>query len=168
MLKPILITGAALCASLICAQGILAIDRSVSLAEARVPVAGGQPQVALGLTPIRKAEDGHFWATGSVNGRPIRFLVDTGATAVALTPEDARKAGLDVAALNFSQPVITAMGETRAAPVTLSYVTVSGARIEAVPALVIEDGLNASLLGMSYLGRLDRFEADQQTLTLHP
>jgi len=117
---------------------------------------------------ILKSSDGHFWADGEVNGRSVRFLVDTGATAVALTPEDAEKLGIDPAELKYGYKVVTAGGQIRAASVRLSSITVAGARLENVDALVIEKGLDTSLLGMTYLGRLSRFEATRGALVLQP
>ena len=115
---------------------------------------------------IAKSPDGHFWAQGSVNGASVRFLVDTGATAVALTPADAQRLGLTPADLHYSYRVVTAGGSTRAASVKIASMTVAGARLENVDALVIEKGLDTSLLGMSYLGRLARFEATRTSLVL--
>ena len=115
---------------------------------------------------IQKASDGHFWAQGRVNGQPVRFLVDTGATAVALTQADAAKLGFSPKDLKYALTVTTAAGQSRAASVTLTSVTVGGARVADVSALVVEDGLDTSLLGMTYLGRLSRFEATQKALTL--
>ena len=117
---------------------------------------------------IRKSADGHYWAEAKVDGKAVRFLVDTGATAVSLTLEDARRLGIDTAHLNYAYEVITADGKTRAAGVKLASVSIAGARVENVDALIIEKGLNASLLGMSYLGRLRAFEATQTALILKP
>lgn len=127
------------------------------------PAAASATQAA-----VRKSADGHFWAEATVNGAHVRFLVDTGATTVALTETDARRLGLDPAALDYSTAVRTAAGETRAAQVKLASVSVAGARVNDVEALVVRDGLTASLLGMSYLGRLSRFEASQSALVLKP
>ena len=115
---------------------------------------------------IAKSADGHFWAVGRVNGGSVRFLVDTGATAVALTPADAARLGLRPEDLHYSTKVVTAGGSTRAAAVRIASMTVGGATLQNVDALVIEEGLDTSLLGMSYLGRLTRFEATQKALVL--
>jgi aspartyl protease family protein len=115
-----------------------------------------------------KASDGHFWADGVVNGAHVRFLVDTGATAVALTPADAARLGIDLQGLHYGNSVVTAGGKARAASVKLAAVSVAGAKLEDVDALVIEKGLDASLLGMSYLGRLTSFQATRQALFLQP
>jgi aspartyl protease family protein len=115
---------------------------------------------------IAKSADGHFWAVGRVNGGSVRFLVDTGATAVALTPQDAARLGLKPEDLHYATKVVTAGGGARAASVTIASMTVGGVTLANVEALVIEEGLDTSLLGMSYLGRLSRFEATQKSLIL--
>jgi aspartyl protease family protein len=138
-------------------------------AKAEVPmmsVAEAAPAASRGA--VMKASDGHFWADGDVEGKTVRFLVDTGATAVALTQKDAQRLGIDMSRLHYGYSVITADGEARAAAVKLSSVTVAGARLDDVDALVIEKGLDTSLLGMTYLGRLSSFEATRQALFLQP
>ena len=122
---------------------------------------------------VTKAADGHFWADADVGGRAgedgkVRFLVDTGATAVALTPADAARLGFAPKDLKYGYSVTTAGGSSRAASVTLASVSINGARLENVQALVVADGLDVSLLGMSYLGRLTRFEATRDTLRFQP
>ncbi len=117
---------------------------------------------------IVKDSDGHFWAQASVDGKAVRFLVDTGATAVSLSMADAQRLGIDTSKLNYDYNVITADGRTRAASVKLASVAIAGAKVRDVDALVIEKGLENSLLGMSYLGRLSRFEATPNSLILHP
>jgi aspartyl protease family protein len=117
---------------------------------------------------IAKAADGHFWAEGQVNGARVRFLVDTGASSVALTPLDAQRLGLETAGLIYDTPVHTANGDSMAARVRLASVSVAGARMANVDAVVVGRGLPTSLLGMSYLGRLSRFAATQDTLILQP
>lgn len=121
-----------------------------------------------GAAQITKDADGHFWAEASVDGKAIRFLVDTGATAVSLSLADAQRLGIDTSKLTYDYSVITADGRTRAASVKLASVAIAGARIRNVDALVIEKGLETSLLCMSYLGRLSRFEATPRALILHP
>ena len=141
---------------------------SSSIGAPASPALRGSAKPPADDAAVRKAEDGHFWAEAQANGRHVRFLVDTGATTVALTADDARRLGLDVDALDYGVSVRTASGEAKAAAVQLDYVSVAGARVNDVEALVVRDGLNASLLGMSYLGRLSRFEATQSALILRP
>lgn len=119
-----------------------------------------------GAAQIVKGPDGHFWAEAKVDGRAVRFLIDTGATTVALSQTDAKRLGINTQGLDYSYKVITASGQTRAASVKLASVSVAGARVRDVDAMVIEKGLETSLLGMSYLGRLSSFQATPRALIL--
>jgi aspartyl protease family protein len=148
-------------ASAMVTLGDPAVLRAAELRAA--PSASAHPTAS---TAIRKAADGHFWAQGQVQGQPVRFLVDTGATAVALTPADAQRLGYQPQDLKYVYQVMTAAGPSRAAAVTLSSVSVGGAKLSDVTAMVVEEGLDTSLLGMSFLGRLSRFEATREALTL--
>lgn len=134
-------------------------------AQAATPV----PAVAAGPAgQVLKAADGHYWAEADIDGRAVRVMVDTGASVVVLTPADAARLGLKLTPADFSGTVITASGPVRAAPVRLEAVAVAGARVAGVEALVVEQGLPHSLLGMSYLGRLSSFSATPAGLTLRP
>jgi aspartyl protease family protein len=150
-------------------------DQSQALRSAQAAVAASKVDDASAddaasgeAAEIAKAPDGHYWAEGEVNGQRVRFLVDTGATAVALTAEDAQRLGFQPHDLNYAFKVATANGQQRAAEVRLASVSVAGARVDDVDALVIEKGLPSSLLGMTYLGRLSRFEATRSALILRP
>jgi aspartyl protease family protein len=142
----------------------------VSLDDLRQPDLRGPAPVAAsvddGAAQIVKGADGHFWAEAKVDGRAVRFLIDTGATAVALSQTDAKRLGIDTKGLDYSYKVMTASGQTRAASVKLASVSVAGAKVRDVEALVIENGLETSLLGMSYLGRLSSFQATPRALIL--
>lgn len=109
---------------------------------------------------------GHFLVDASVNGAPVRFLVDTGATAVTLSPADARAAGLARADLDFSRTVTTAHGEARAAAATLRDVRLEQLELDDVPAMVMEQPMPVSLLGMSFLSRLSGYSIHDGVLTL--
>lgn len=119
-------------------------------------------------TSIVKAADGHFWAQAQAGDHAVRFLVDTGASAVTLSPADAARLGYTHDKLVFDHTIITANGQARAALVTLPSLSVAGVRVPHVQALIAESGLDTSLLGMTYLGRLSRFEATQTSLILRP
>lgn len=151
---------------IVASQRMAPLRAAAAQAEAPAPLAEAQSGSA--PATIAKSADGHYWAQGQVNGAAVRFLVDTGATAVALTPEDARRLGFTPANLTYAYRVVTAAGQARAASVKLASVTVAGARLENVDALVIERGLDTSLLGMTYLGRLASFQATRQALILQP
>ena len=130
------------------------------------PDASQAPTLDSGGASIAKSSDGHFWAEADVDGHPVRFLVDTGATAVALTADDARNLGIDPSSLQYQYTVMTANGPARAAQVKLGVVSVGRAQVSDVQAFVIDKGLETSLLGMSYLGRLAKFEATPDALVL--
>lgn len=143
-----------------------------SIVEAAVaatpgPEAASSPRRA-GAYQVMRSHDGHYWAEAVIDRRAVRLLVDTGASVVALTREDARRLGLDLKPQDFSSTVNTASGPGRAARLTLASVSIGGTRVERVEAMVVEKGLTQSLLGMSYLGRLSGFEATPQGLTLRP
>lgn len=118
------------------------------------------------VTIKKSPKDGQFWTDARVNGRNVHFLVDTGAAVVALTLEDAKKAGINTRKLEYTVPVSTAGGQNMAAAVTLKYVAIGSIKKRNVSALVIKDGLHVSLLGMSYLGTLQKVEARPDRLIL--
>ena len=93
------------------------------------------------------------------------MLVDTGASLVTLTPADARGAGIDPARLAFNGHVQTANGTARMAPVTLREIRIGQLSIYDLPAAVLEN-LNVSLLGMSFLSRLQGYEMRNGKLTI--
>ena len=136
-------------------------------AQAATPVPVSAPATG-GPAQVLKGADGHYWADALIEGRAVRVMVDTGASVVALTRDDAARLGFKLTAADFSSTVVTASGPVRAAPVELEAVAVAGARVDRVQALVVEAGLPHSLLGMSYLGRLSSFSATPAALTLRP
>lgn len=112
---------------------------------------------------------GHFHINATVNSRPVTFLLDTGASAVVLTYEDARSAGFSTADLNFSMPVSTANGRTVVAPVKIASINVGDARFTNVRAFVAQpDALETSLFGMSVLDRLKGWKIEGDRLVLTP
>ncbi|WP_394760478.1 TIGR02281 family clan AA aspartic protease [Phenylobacterium sp.] len=168
-----LVMAVACASALISAQTVVMLATKAPVfraarAEAAISAANAEAAQGGPRATIPKSADGHYWAEVEADGGPVRLLVDTGATAVALTPRDAARLGVDLGALRYSNRVVTATGQARAASVKLASLTVSGARIENVDALVIEHGLDTSLLGMTYLGRLASFQATRQALILQP
>jgi aspartyl protease family protein len=108
---------------------------------------------------IARGSGGSFAVATQVNGARVAMVLDTGATAVVLTQEAAKAAGLPLEVLNYSVNVDTANGRARAAPVTLDRVSVGAITERAVPALIAQPGqLRTNLLGMSFLNRLESWE----------
>jgi aspartyl protease family protein len=104
--------------------------------------------------------DGPFVVSGSANGASVRFLVDTGATLVVLTPRDARAAGIDPSALVYDKAMRTANGTVPAAMTVLREIRVGGISIGDVRAAIIAKAPQ-SVLGMSFLSRLKSFKMRQ-------
>ena len=110
---------------------------------------------------------GHFVVHPTLDGRRIRMLVDTGATVLALSDEDARAAGLRVAPGDFTRRIGTANGVVATAPVRIGEVSIGDITVRNVEAVVLPPGkLGTSLLGMSFLKRLGGFEIAQGRLIL--
>lgn len=110
--------------------------------------------------------NGQFFAQGRVNSGSVRFLIDTGASTVALTVEDARKSGINVNRLVYDRQVDTANGRTMAAEVTIKDLRIGGVRVTNVRALVLSEGLHISLLGMTFLGELQKVEVTPTQIIL--
>jgi aspartyl protease family protein len=110
---------------------------------------------------------GHFEVDARVNGRHVGFMVDTGASVIALTARDAARLGIHPAQNAFVAEVRTANGTVRGAPARLDAVEVGNIELRDVAALVLPDqALSDNLLGLSFLSRLRRFEYSDGKLVL--
>ena len=123
-------------------------------------------QTSGGTIELRRGSDGHFQATLEVNGEPVRFLVDTGASGIVLSRRDAEKIGLDPDGLAYLGTAQTANGRVATAGVRLGLVRLGSFTDTGVPAMVTEGGLGTSLLGMSYLDRFANIAISGDTMTL--
>jgi clan AA aspartic protease (TIGR02281 family) len=115
---------------------------------------------------IRAGPHGHFLVEAVVNGIPIDFMVDTGASHVVLTLQDARKLGFTPAQLDFTQQFESANGTVRAAPVELRELRIGQLQVFDLEASVNGGPLPISLLGMSFLERLSSYEVARGRLIL--
>jgi aspartyl protease family protein len=150
------------------AVSAIALAGLVSVAE---PAAEAPPSPAAPVTPVgsssepapagngigrvtlKRDRDGHFYAKAQVNGTPVRFLIDTGATSMLLTREDARRVGIGGG--DYTDRAIGAGGEVRLMPVVLERLTLGPIAAEQVGAHVAEkDVLPVSLMGQSFLSRI--------------
>ena len=132
------------------------------------PVAAPEPAAAdsRSVTVPRNAR-GHFQVDARVDGRRLSFMVDTGASVIALTADDAATLGIHPSASEFTMMVKTANGAVRAAPVELDRVEIEDITVRNVTAMVLPDGaLSDNLLGMSFLSRLHRWEFADGKLVL--
>jgi aspartyl protease family protein len=148
--------------------------RSPKIASTRAPPAP-VPEITTPIHPsasqeqrIPTARDGHYYADASINGWPVQhMLIDTGATYVALSYEDAASLGIYPGSGDFKYETRTANGTAHVAAVTLQEVRLGALIVENVPAVVAERGaLDVSLLGMSFLSRLSRVETLDGALVL--
>ena len=127
------------------------------------PVATGAQELVVSQDP-----DGGFYLMGQVNGQVVRFLVDTGASETVLSPADARRIGVETAGLSFDHPSETANGVGYAAPFTADSLAVGTIRFENMPMLVNQAPMSSSLLGMTFLKRLESFRVSGRKLYLKP
>ena len=122
------------------------------------------PVVSSNSLILRAGRDGYVYAEVSVNGTPLRMAFDTGASLVSLSQADAQKAGI-AGALSYSMVFQTANGTARGAPVTLREIRIGQLVIEDVHGVVMQN-LGVSLLGQSFLSRLDSYQMRDGVLTL--
>jgi aspartyl protease family protein len=116
---------------------------------------------------VARTGAGDFAIAADVNGAHVHMVLDTGASSVVLTQDDAKAAGLPIALLDYTVSIDTANGRTRAAPVTLDRIAVGGLEERSVDALVVQPGqLQTSLLGMSFLNRLQSWQVVGDRLVL--
>ncbi|HYG28865.1 MAG TPA: TIGR02281 family clan AA aspartic protease [Allosphingosinicella sp.] len=114
---------------------------------------------------INRRSDGHFYTAGLVNGREARFLIDTGATHIALTMDDAKELGIDVDPSQFEFVGEGAGGAVRGQVVMLDRVSIGGRVVTNAPAMVLE-GLNVNLLGQSVLSQIGTLEITRDRLVV--
>lgn len=115
---------------------------------------------------VPRSANGHYYIRANVNGTPISFVLDTGATSLVLTKADAAASGLDPEALQYHSRAMTANGEVRTAPVRLETMTLGPVTDTNVPAVVNDGEMSNSLMGMAYLERWGKIEIAGNTLTL--
>ncbi len=118
------------------------------------------------VTIKKNPRDRQFWTEARINNRTITMLVDTGASSVALTPADAKRAGIKLRKLDYNVPINTAGGQVMGARVTLKSVKVGSIRVKNVHGIVIPKGLSISLLGMSYLGEIEKIQVTSDAMVL--
>ncbi|WMS42058.1 TIGR02281 family clan AA aspartic protease [Acuticoccus sp. MNP-M23] len=146
----------------------------------RVPLETAGREIASVLVPgmavndgnkvmVRRGFQGHFVIGGAVDGAPVNFIFDTGASLVVLAAEDASRAGFHPEGLDYRVPVMTAAGMTEVAPVILDEISVGSIRLSRVRAAIAKPGdLGTSLLGMTFLNRLSGYEVRRDRLVLNP
>lgn len=121
------------------------------------PISGRALDGSLTVT-LAKSANGHFEVNGRVNGARVHFLVDTGASSVVLSQEDAERAGIDTSSLVYNVPINTANGRASAASINISTLQIGDIERQNIRAMVTQEGLmTGSLLGMNFLQTLGGF-----------
>lgn len=134
---------------------------------------GGAPAATVATTTeakpketlLERSHGGHFYVDAEVNGQLVHFVVDTGATSVALTVDDARRIGLPFSTGEFQVVGSGASGPVRGKSIMLDKVSVDGKEVRGVSGAVLE-GLGISLLGQSYLSRIGGVEMSGEYMRL--
>ena len=130
-----------------------------------MPSRGFQKQLNTISFPI--SSDGHFYIRAHVNGTPVRFLVDTGASHIVLSPEDARKTGFDPDNLKFDRFFETANGRVRGGSIRISDFKIKDFYFKEIGASVNGADMRESLLGMTFFKRLESYHVKDDILTLN-
>lgn len=160
---------------------IAGVALGLMLPTARQPAAASASGAALVMTPqsaappaspewdretvLTRESNGHFYTAADVNGRATKFMVDTGASGVALTVADAQAAGIPIDRSRFEPVGMGAGGPVNGQRVQIREISIEGKRVTDLTAVVI-DGLTISLLGQGYLRTLDGVEIKGDTMTL--
>jgi aspartyl protease family protein len=159
----VVVIGAVLAVRQLDAPGPVADGAGAPAAFAAAVVPAARP----GEVRLAAGANHQFFVTAAVNGRPSSFLVDTGASFVALRDSDARAANIYVSWADYKHPVRTANGETKAALIEVDVIEIDKIRVEKVQAFILPDEqLGMNLLGMSFLSKLDSVEARGRELIL--
>ncbi|WP_395330232.1 TIGR02281 family clan AA aspartic protease [Novosphingobium sp. BL-8H] len=119
-----------------------------------------------GNTELTRAADGHFYADAAVNQHSTRFLIDTGASMVALTGADARAIGLDWSDSDVIPIGQGASGPVYGVPVRLERIELGGTEVRDVRAAIVPEGLDVSLLGQSFLSRVGNVRIEGERMML--
>ena len=143
--------------------GLTEISAPPEVPAKQVPAAAALPRTAA-LAPDGS---GHYGTVFRINGRPVKGMVDTGASLVALNESTARRLGYSGNRLQFKHQVSTANGRTEAAHVILNRIEVQGVEVRQVDAFVLRDAaLSSTLVGMSFLNKLSSFGVDGGVMKL--
>jgi aspartyl protease family protein len=168
----ITVAGLALAASIIVPKYATQLHGAASAPNTAPRLMAAQPAAAPAVSDSRSvvippSGNGHFQVEGRIDGRRLSFMVDTGASVIALTERDAAMLGIHPTAQDYRALVKTANGTVRAAPVELNMVEIDDLVVRNVAAMVLPDGaLSDNLLGLSFLQRLRRFEYADGKLVL--
>jgi aspartyl protease family protein len=132
------------------------------LGLASAPAISGTPMT------LRKSDDGHFWVTADVNGRPVRFLIDSGATFTALSADAARQAGVEADGLSLKTVIETANGTVEAERGTIGKLDVGSLTMRDHDVVISDAFGDTNVLGMNFLSDLESWRVEGSSMILIP
>jgi len=136
--------------------------------KVKLAALGETSQAVGGSLRVAAGEGGHYFVTATVNGRPVRFMVDSGATTTAMSTEAARAAGVEVDTGSYPVVIETANGMAQAWRARIGTLRVGGIERKDM-AITVSDTLgDTNLLGMNFLGSLKSWRVEGTTLVLEP
>jgi aspartyl protease family protein len=145
------------------------LDEPAPQPAQKTPIAASvqvEEPLAANAAVISRKDDGHYWTRADVDDTAVNFMVDTGASTVALTFRDAQRIGLKPETLDYRWEIRTAGGITHGASVLLEEIKIGRVSVENVEAMILRDGLDQSLLGMTFLGELNSYEFKKKQLII--
>jgi len=166
--QPILIALALIAGVALSSRPPRATATTAPVAAANVSETEGATPAASDTVTLQREPDGHFYTIANVNGTPIRFMIDTGASSVALSRADAQQAGMFFSENDFNEVGRGAGGEIALRPVKLDRVAVGTIEARDVQGVVIGGEGDMSLLGQSFLSRLGGVSIEGDTMVLRP
>jgi aspartyl protease family protein len=144
-----------------------AVPVSRTMPPPRLAAAEVEPPVLGRKVRLHADARGHYAADFRLNGHDVPAMIDTGATVVAINEATARRIGIVLMPSDFTHAVTTANGKTRAAVATIDAIQIGKIYVEKVPAVVLEDSaLAGTLVGMSFLKRLSKFQVENGAMIL--
>jgi aspartyl protease family protein len=121
-----------------------------------------------GSLTIRKSEDGHFWVDAEINGKPVRLLIDSGATTTGLSLETARAVNVDLSGPGFPVFINTANGTVKATRAKVSSLKIGSIERNDLTVLVAENFGDTNVVGMNFLSSLESWRVEGDELLLNP
>jgi aspartyl protease family protein len=129
---------------------------------------GGSQQVHGTAMRIEMAEDGHFWADAEVNGRPVRFMIDSGATITAMSRASAAAANIEISESGFPASIQTANGTVEARRASIDRLSLGSIQADDLAVVVAEEFGDTNVLGMNFLSQLESWRVEGRFLILQP
>jgi len=130
---------------------------------------GANEQLVVGDTlRIRQSADGHFWVDAKVNGLPVRFLIDSGATTTAMTLRTAQNAGIDISKSPIPVILTTANGSVEAQRGTIQSLQIGPMVAQDLPVVVAEEFGDSNVIGMNFLSKLGSWRVEGPVMVLEP